>query len=250
MKLDPLGIDLYVGDGQKDYKSYCSAGYPWSFVVWKAAQGTRFRYDAYDRAARAAFLAAAGDRYGHDLFDGFYDYLEFDTPGAPQCDFFMRAVDALGGEKIGTIWAMVDVERGGQKIQNPSKQLVEDRVSEWARRYTQLTGREATLYGGELLRALGIKGRLGCGRSALAIYGDELPRSIVERTGTDLPHTLWWQYTAAEGTPTGPAGYPRVAPGCGRVDISALILPGGLDELRSHLWAEAPADIPTVNPTS
>lgn len=240
MNIDPLGVDLYVGDGQKDYRAFCAAGYPWCFVIWKASQGGRYRYDTYVKHERAAFLAAAGERYGSDLFDGFYDFLDLSVSGTVQCDFFMKVVESLGGEKIGTLWGMVDVERGGQSIQNPSKSVVEDRTSEWAARYTTLTGRQATLYGGELLRSVGVTTRLGCGRSAIALYGNVLPASVVARTGTDLEHLFLWQYVGAETTPrTGPAGYPREAPGCGRVDISAMVLPGGLPHLRAELLTKA-----------
>jgi hypothetical protein len=82
---------------------------------------------------------------------------------------------------------------------------------------------------------------MGCGRSAVALYGSELhgkgetTEQFLERNGTDLAHTGWWQYAEADGEPTGPAGYPREAPGIGRVDINAVILPGGLPALRALL---------------
>lgn len=240
MTLSPLFIDLYVGDGRKDYRAFCAAGYPWTGVIWKASQGARYRYDDYVATERKNFLASAGDRYGKTLFDGFYDFLDLAKPGALQAEFFVRAVEAVGGEKKGTLWAMVDVERGGQSIKNPSRGQVEDRTREWVERYRQLTDRYPTLYGGELLRSVGVKDRLGCGRSALALYAASLPHEVVTRTGTDLEHLLFWQYAPADGVATGPTGYPREAPGCGRVDICAMVLPGGVDAMRSTLWAEAP----------
>ena len=81
----------------------------------------------------------------------------------------------------------------------------------------------------------------------MALYGSKLhgrgesTSEFLRRTGTDIAHTMLWQYTAAEGKATGPLGYPTEAPGIGRCDISALVLPGGLQALRSQLWAEAPA---------
>jgi GH25 family lysozyme M1 (1,4-beta-N-acetylmuramidase) len=240
--LDPLFVDLYVGDGRKDYRAFCAAGYPWTGVIWKASQGARYRYDDYVATERKNFLAAAGDRYGVDAFDGFYDFLDLAKPGAEQADFFLRAVESVGGEKLGTLWGMVDVERGGQSVKNPSKAQVEDRTREWVERYLQLTGRYPTVYGGELLRSVGVTDRLGAGRSALAVYDDHMVATLVTKTGTDLAHLLLWQYRGTDLQKVGPSGYPMTAPGCGVVDICAMVLPGGLDAMRSGLWAEAPAN--------
>lgn len=237
--IDPLFVDVYPGDGYKDWKAFIAAGLPWAGALFKASQGTWFRSD-WTGATRQAFINAAGDRYGVTAFDGFYHYLDLSQDGAAQADYAMRAVERAGGEKIGTLWMMVDVERGGQRIQNPAKALVEDRTRAFAARYIELTGREATLYGGELLRSVGVTDRLGCARSALAIYGSTLPANIISRTGTDLEHTLFWQYQGTEAQ-TGPARYPRAAPGCGsKIDINAMITPGGLEAMRSQLWVEHP----------
>lgn len=244
--VDPLFVDVYAGDGPKDWKAFCAAGPPWSGAIFKCSQGTYYRPKEFAKERRA-FLYAAGDRHGGTLFDGAYHYLDLSLDGGIQADYAMLAVDRAGGDKRGTLWLMVDVERGGQRIRRPGRALVEDRVHGFARRYEQITGRKATLYGGELLRDVGITSLLGCGRLAVALYGAELHGqhestvAFLRRTGSDLSHLLLWQYTAAEGTATGPVGYPREAPGCGRVDISALVVPGWLDTLRSTLWAELPA---------
>lgn len=132
-----------------------------------------------------------------------------------------------------TLPMMVDVERGGQRIANPSRALVEDRTRAFAKRCEQLSRRLPTLYGGELLRADGVTDRLGCGRSAIALYNATLPPDVIHRTGTDLEHIALWQYCAADGLVAGPASYPREAPGCGRVDISAVVLAGGVEALLS-----------------
>jgi GH25 family lysozyme M1 (1,4-beta-N-acetylmuramidase) len=233
MTVDPLFIDVYIGDGHKDWPTFCAAGTPWHGCVFKATQGTYYRPQWY-ATERRMFIEAAGD-----LFDGAYHYLDFSLPGDAQADYFMKAVDLAGGEKIGTLWAMVDVERGGQRIQNPSRAQVEDCTRAFSARYTALSGRTATLYGGELLRATGVQDRLGCGRSAIALYGQTLPSSVVTRTGTDIEHLFLWQYSGSEIHEL-LANYPDTAPGCGKVDISAMVMPGGIDRLRSLLWAEHP----------
>jgi hypothetical protein len=87
------------------------------------------------------------------------------------------------------------------------------------------------LYGGSWLADLGITTRMGCARLAIARYTPQLPVHVYERIGWDRASLALWQYC---GDGVGYlAGYPREAPGCGRVDISALVLPGGLAALRA-----------------
>lgn len=91
----------------------------------------------------------------------------------------------------------------------------------------------------ELLRSCGVTDRLGCARSAVALYGPRLDVGagtvdLLRRTGTDLDHLALWQYAAADGPiATAPPGYPVTAPGVGRVDISAVTLPGRLEAPRA-----------------
>lgn len=239
ISIDPLMVDVYPGDGQKDWRTYIAAGPPWHGAIFKLTQGLDYEYSAWAGRQRALFTS--NKRYGSDLFDGFYHYLTFHQDGAEQANRFWAYMLTIGGEKIGTLWAMVDVERGGQRIANPGRALVEDRVGAFAARYQELSGRQATLYGGELLRATGIRTLLGCGRSAIALYGPRLPNEIVERTGTSLAHLMLWQYRGTEPGGVGPSGYPMIAPGCSVVDISAMVLPGGLSGMRARLWAKSPA---------
>lgn len=243
----PLFVDVYPGDRRCDWAAFCAAGPPWSGAIFKASQGTKFSYLEWLTHNRNQLRDAAGDRFGVDMFDGCYHYLDLAADGAAQADFFVKNVEASGGERIGTLWGMVDVERGGQSIKEPSRALVEDRTRSFAARYRQLTGRAATLYGGELLRSVGVRDRLGCERSAIALYSAELhgpnesTAQLLARTGTNLEHLLFWQYTGADSATPSPAGYPTLAPGCGKVDISALTLPGGIEGVRRGLWAERPA---------
>jgi hypothetical protein len=235
--IQPVGIDLYPGDGPKDLDAYVAAGAPWHFAIFKIAQGLDYQYATWAERCRSHLVTS--ERYGVDLFDGFYHYLTFHQDGRAQCDWAMLHLSHIGGEMRGTMPLMVDVERGGQRIQSPSKAQVEDRVRSFAARYLELTGRTATLYGGELLRSVGVTDLLGCGRSAVALYSPRLGRAnegteeFLHDTGTDLQHLMLWQYTSADAASTPPAGYPTEAPGCGRVDILALTLSGGLSALRS-----------------
>jgi GH25 family lysozyme M1 (1,4-beta-N-acetylmuramidase) len=202
-------------------------------AIFKCSQGTYYRPGAYV-SERAKFLRSAGSRPDH--FEGAYHYLDFGIDGAAQADY---AVTSAGGRRANTLPMMVDVERGGQRIRSPSRALAEDRVVTFANRYFELTGRRATLYGGELLRSLGIADRLGCALSAIALYGAHLnaqgesTAAFLARTGTDLEHLLLWQYREAGGTSAVPSGYPTSAPGAGDVDISAITLPGGIAALHA-----------------
>jgi GH25 family lysozyme M1 (1,4-beta-N-acetylmuramidase) len=229
--LQPLSVDLYAGDGSKNLAAFCAAGPPWHVVIFKCSQGTYYRPGHYV-SERAKFLRAAGP----DHFEGAYHYLDLGIDGAVQADY---AVTSAGERRPNTLPMMVDVERGGQRIRNPSRALVEDRVRKFSDRYFELSGRRPTLYGGELLRSLGIADRLGCALSAVALYGAHLgaagesTAAFLGRTGTDLEHLLLWQYREAGGTSAVPLGYPTSAPGCGDVDISAVTLPGGIAALHA-----------------
>jgi hypothetical protein len=229
--LQPLAVDVYAGDGPKDWATFCAAGPPWHVAIFKCSQGNYYR-TGYYVSERAKFLRSAGP----DHFEGAYHYLDFGIDGATQADY---AVTSAGGRRPNTLPMMVDVERGGQRIRNPSRVLVEDRVVTFANRYLELSGRRPTLYGGELLRSLGIADRLGCALSAVALYGAYLSThkegtaAFLARTGTDLEHLLLWQYREASGATKPPDGYPTSAPGAGDVDISAVTLPGGIAALHA-----------------
>lgn len=238
--IQPLLIDVYPGDLKLDCTAFAAAGPPWHGVIAKCSQGTRYRYDAWLRDLLSRFRVAEAQRYGVDLFDGCYAYLDLEAPGAPQIDYALNVIAMAGGDGVGTLPLMLDVERGGQAHPDTiSRAQVEDVTRAAAERYHVLTGREATLYGGELLRSVAVTDRLGCARSAVALYGQRLDAGhgttdLLHRTGTDVDHLMLWQYAAADGPPTTPpAGYLTEAPGIGRVDISAVTLPGGVPALRS-----------------
>lgn len=237
--IQPLLIDLYPGDRHLDCAAFVAAGPPWAGVIAKASQGTRYRYDSWLRDLLARFRVAAAERYGVDLFDGCYAYLDLGEPGAPQIDHALNVIAMAGGDGVGTLPLMLDVERGGQVHPDAiSRAQVEDVVRGAAERYLALTGREATLYGGELLRSVGVTDLLGCGRSAVALYGPRLDAGhgtadLLRRTGTDLEHLMLWQYRGTSPQAAGPPGYPMSAPGIGEVDISAVTLPGVTAEMRA-----------------
>ncbi len=236
---DGLMVDLYPKDHAVDWPVFLTDRRWWGAIL-KLTQGLDYEYSGWAQVQIAHMFAS--DRWGDDLFGGLYHYLTLDQPGEVQAERMWLYTTKIGGDRFGMLPAMVDVERGGQRHNVvPTKVGLEHVVGAFSERYHKLSGKLATLYGGELLRSLGIADRMGCGRSAVALYASELhgrgesTAQFLARTGTDLEHTMLWQMCAAEGAPTGPAGYPREAPGIGRVDINAVILPGGLQAMRDLL---------------
>jgi hypothetical protein len=236
MTIDPLFVDTYVGDHHGDVLQLMEAGPPWHGLVHKLTQG--LYHDECERILQFRQVMLDHPRYAVDFWDGYYHFHDLNQDATAQADFFWGKMEKIGGERAGTIWAMIDVERGGQR-RIPSAQQVFDSVGTWAARYEQLSGWKPTLYGGELLRALGIHklngaiNLLGCGRNSIALYGPTLAEHVVIDTGTDEAHLFWWQYDG-----DGEAylkDYPREAPGFGRIDISVLTCPNGLDGLRAEL---------------
>jgi hypothetical protein len=224
---------------------YIAAGWPWCIGCFKISEGLDFEYSGWAQQQRAPFLASP--RFGDDLFDAFYHFLTLHQDGAAQADRSWQFVRKIGGEKRGTLPLMVDVERGGQaKSDKPiSRAQVYDHVMGFALRYQQLSGRLPTLYANELPRSLGITDRMGCGRSAIAAYGSELRHfdhqlgkyvgttaEYLAGMGTDLASSFLWQYRGTDPQSSGPKGYAMTAPGCGAVDINAVLLPGGLPAVR------------------
>jgi hypothetical protein len=115
-------------------------------------------------------------------------------------------------------------------------------VEAFVARVKQRTGREVVLYAGGWLRSLGLRDRFGCSRLWLAAYVARLPaEEWAGQLGFGLDELLMWQYAGAAGGRVFSelAGYPRTTP-IGDADISALTLSGGVERLRSTLWAERP----------
>jgi len=242
MTLDPLLVDAYQADGPKDWRALAAAGAPWHGAILKATQGTYYRDTAWFAPNWQAVRSVAGERYGVDWFRGAYHYLDVRQPGADQADYFLEAITHGGGSGPGDLWPMVDVERAGQRPATSSQQVI-DCVSAFAARIRAEIGRDTMLYGGSWLADLAITSRMGCRWLAIARYTPQLPAYVYERIGWDRASLALWQYC---GDGTGYlAGYPREAPGCGRVDISAMVMPGGFEALRAGLGGArlSPGDV-------
>lgn len=228
--VDPLIVDAYVGDGPKDWRALAAAGPPWHGAVIKATQGTYYDGGRWFAENWSALELVGRDR--DDWYRGAYHYLDARLDGREQAEYFLRVVDRAGGWQTGDLWPMVDVERAGQRADINGWRVVEVACS-FSRAIVDRLGRMPTLYGGSWLAELGITSRMGCGRLAVARYTPTLPSSVYERIGWAREQLMLWQY-CGDGLALLP-GYPTSAPGCGKVDISALVLPGGIEALRAAL---------------
>lgn len=229
---DPLIVDCYAGDGPKDWSALVAAGPPWHGAILKATQGTYYRDTGWLAPNWTSVRAAAGARYGVDWFRGAYHYLDVRLDGAEQADYFLGAIERAGGWGTGDLWPMVDVERAGQRAGITADRVVRA-VTSFVDRIAKCTGREVMLYGGSWLAEVGVMKRMGCSHLAVARYTRTLPTFVYERIGWDRASLALWQY-CGDGEAS-LVGYPTEAPGCGKVDISALVLPGGLAALRGSL---------------
>ena len=226
---DPLIADFYAGDGAVDITSLANAGMPWCGIVLKATQGTYYDGGEWLRRHWPAAKSDAGDRYGRDWLRGAYHYLDFAADAAKQADYFLATIEKCGGFSSGDIIA-VDVERGGQRVPL-TRSLVEDTTSAWVERL----GRPVLLYGGELIRSLGITSHMGCAALWTARYAPTLPPQTYQDMGWQLGDLAMWQYagkTTASYVDSFLAGYPATTP-AGLADISAVTMP--LETLKQRL---------------
>lgn len=232
MIIDPLIVDVYQGDGPKKWRELAAAGPPWHGVIIKATQGLYYHPAAWLHTNWMEIHEAGGGRCGLDWFRGAYHYLDVRQDGAAQADYFLSAINTAGGWARGDLWPMVDVEHAGQRTIGSSYQVI-DCVRNFATRVHDVLGRDVMLYGGSWLAELSITSRMCCKYLAVARYTQTLPTFVYERIGWDRASLALWQYC---GDGVGYlSGYPREAPGCGKVDISAMVLPGGLSALRLAL---------------
>jgi hypothetical protein len=94
---DPLIVDVYQGDGPKDWPALAAAGAPWHGAILKATQGTYYRDTAWLAPNWRSLRQVAPERYGVDWFRGAYHYLDVRQGGLEQADAFLAAIDYAGG---------------------------------------------------------------------------------------------------------------------------------------------------------
>lgn len=246
----PLLVDVSVYQDRAippaAWAQLAAAGPPWHGVILKATEG---RAGAAWEAPSLAWFGrhwpavrhGGGERYGSSWFRGAYHFLRVREDGAAQADHYLATIERAGGWDVGDLWPIVDVESSRANA-GATRAQVEDVTSSWVERVRQRTGRDVVLYAGYWLAELGITSRMGCSWLWYAAYTRTLARATYERIGWDAASLWAWQYAGADAR--GPlaelAGYPHTTP-IGDADISALMLPGGIEATRARLWAERPA---------
>jgi len=239
--IDPLFVDVYSGDlhGTPNWTLLLSLGPPWHGAIVKATEGLSYAPHWFD-VQWQTLRGAAGARYGHDWFRGAYHFLKLLDDGARQAELYLRTVERAGGWDVGDLWPIVDVELGGER--NSNRHATADQVVECTTRFAEVCrrelGRDVMLYGNGAMRDLGIRDRMGCDYLWIPRYTPTLPEITYQRAGWRLDELVLWQYSG-----DGQAyldGYPAFPPGFGKCDVSALVHPGSIEWLRSHLFAEDP----------
>lgn len=227
---DAIIVDAYEGDGRKDWTALAAAGDPWRGAIVKISQGNWYNGGTWLPGAwRMIELAGVhAARPPEQWIRGGYHYYDTRIDPIVQCEYMLATIKRAGGLK-GSDVMMVDVERSGQRAGVSAAQVV-DGVSAFVEHIKQLTGHWTMLYGGSWLRDLDITDRMGCKYLAIARYTPTLPPITYQRIGWDRANLALWQYAAAEDKGLMVdrlAGYPGAAPGCGPIDCSAVVLPGG-----------------------
>lgn len=226
---DHLAVDLYPGDGNYDLKKTADAGDQWSLFALKLSQGDYYGMTSWSKQMWPAARDAFGDRYGSRGFRVAYHYLDVGVDGELQANYFLRCLDAVGGVGYGDPFVMLDVERGSQRRPYTHDQIVTC-AKAWHDKVHDLTGMRVVTYGGEYLRANGVKiAEFGSEYAWVADYEQELRPGHYLDLGVDLQHLLGWQYGGLEGDGHEEVhlkGYPWTSP-AGLCDLSALTLAGG-----------------------
>jgi GH25 family lysozyme M1 (1,4-beta-N-acetylmuramidase) len=244
VSVGPVIPDLYALDlgGKPDIAALVKAGAPWAGLGLKATQGLGYPigkarqewFKTYWPLSRSL----AGTRYGVDWFRYAYHYLDVNSDGAIQADFFLALVEAAGGWGPGDLWPVVDVETSGNPPAGPASKVI-DTTTKFADRIFAKLGKRPVLYAGSYLRDLGITSHMGCQYLITACYGATLPSRLYTSMGWPLDKLLGWQYCSTEAF-TGPVNYPRVCPlGRTAVDLTAITICDGSTPEQQLAWLRA-----------
>lgn len=215
--IDPLIVDAYVNDDvdESSWQTLANAGEPWDGAILKASEGSSSwgwfvdNWRALHKVTRTNWFAGA------------YHYWRASSSSSSQAELFLSMIDAGGGWHETDLWPVVDVESAGNA--GVSKQQVIDGISGWSSWVLARTGRRPMLYGGSLLRDLGITDHMGCGLLWTARYAATLPPSTYESIGWSRDRLWGWQYRGTSPQSSFPAGYPATTP-IGALDTSIMLI--------------------------
>lgn len=245
MTLQPLFFDTYEGDYSHLDLAKILADRLYYGVLIKATEGNYYA-PAWFRNYWQPIKNIAGDRYGKTWFRGAYHYLKFNIDAKVQADFFLKLVDKAGGWDVGDFWPVVDAElgndgaEGGHRDSNndASAQQIIDCTSLWAQTVKQATGRQVMLYGNGAMRDKGITSRMECDWLWFPRYTTTLPEEKYLKEGWTLDRLVMWQFYGDGSEEL--KNYPKVSPMGRQGDISVMVMDGGIEKMRSLLFAENP----------
>jgi len=207
-------------------------GPPWTGVSMQCSNGLYTYADWFGAVWKAAGPGDHNPNYGRSTFRMAYHYFVCVSPGSTaeevaangvkQANIACDAVAAAGGWATGDLAMGVDIENGEQP-EGLTATDVTGGVTAFADQVLARTGRRPILYGGSLIRALGITSRMGCAYYWFPEWSPELDWTLVQRAGWDEASTLLWQ-DVGDGSPTAPPGYSHITPIGGNLDISTMVL--------------------------
>jgi hypothetical protein len=225
-QLQSQWVDLAEEDGisAPQILQLQQAGPPWTGVILQASNGVSSFPAWFPGAWKAAGPGSGNPSYGKTTFRGAYGYYVVGEDPVKQADVGLDAIDAAGGWSRGDLAFGVDIESGEQPGGVTAAQ-VEDGLTAFADRVLQRTGRGPILYGGSLIRSLGITSRMGCAYLWIPEWnqGGTLDWKLVTEMGWNIDSTLLWQ-DVGDGSNTAPKGYPNTTPVGDQLDISTMVI--------------------------
>lgn len=201
------------------------AGEPWAGVVLKAGEGAR----DCGRWVREHAVAVREAK----IPLGLYWYLRLGEPAEVQAEVFAR----LMAEVAPSIWPVVDVEEGSGNaafVEQRGPELVRTATEAFVARVRERTGLPSILYTGGWVRGLGLRSLMGCEALWLAAYTEKLSARWYEQDLGCPRERLWaWQYAGFDGRRMLGCldGYPRTSPVGEQCDISAIVMPDGMQRV-------------------
>lgn len=256
MTVDPLLIDLYVGDlvppggtiGNPNLAAVIAAGRPWVGIELKATQGlyypnnkspNEFYRDTWFKTFWPMIPKLAGERMGVDFFRREYHYGDLAQDPIAQARWNIAVVKSTGSLfGKGDLATTLDIEDAGNPV-NPGKAFVERWIKAYADEMLRLTGIRPILYGNNYLHENNVDFKnCGCLALEVARYAASLPSEVYTGIGASLSDLFSWQYIGTEGATPVPHGYPQYTPlsSTHAEDIAAVVMNDALGFEASLKW--------------